>query len=409
MSDDIFSGKKIILGITGCIAAYKSAILLRELIKRGADVKVVMTPSATEFIAPLTLSTLSKHEVIINIFPQSQKNGTALSTWHIDYAVWADLMIIAPSTVNTIAKIAHGFADNALTTLVSALRCPLLIAPAADVDMYENKITQQNIYTLEENGIYIIHAEEGELASGLSGKGRFPEIDKIIDASELILSGYKKDLAAKKILVTAGPTYEDIDPVRFIGNRSSGKMGFEIAKSAFLRGANVTLISGPVREKIYPEINFIKVRSANEMKKEVEKELKGNEVLIMSAAVADYKPSTVSNKKIKKEDKLTSIKLTETSDILASIEKKDKIVVGFALETDNELKNASKKLISKNLDMIVLNSLKDMKSGFEVDTNKITIIKKTGKQIKFPLMSKFQAANKILTEIIKIKNQKIVF
>lgn len=186
-------------------------------------------------------------------------------------------------------------------------------------------------------------------------------------------------------------------------------MGFEIAKAAFLRGADVTLISGPAKEKIYPEINFIKVRSANEMKKEVEKELKGNDVLIMSAAVADYKPSTVYNKKIKKEDKLTSIKLTETSDILASIEKKDKIVVGFALETDNELKNASQKLISKNLDMIVLNSLKDMKSGFEVDTNKITIIKKAGKQIKFPLMSKFQAANKILTEIIKTKNQRIVF
>lgn len=409
MSDDIFSGKKIILGITGCIAAYKSAILLRELIKRGAEVKVVMTPSAAEFISPLTLSTLSKHEVIINIFPQSQKNGTTLSTWHVDYAVWADLMIIAPSTVNTVAKIAHGFADNALTTLVSALRCPLLIAPAADVDMYENKITQKNILTLEETGYYILHAEEGELASGLSGKGRFPEIDKIIDASEIILSGYKKDLTAKKILVTAGPTYEDIDPVRFIGNRSSGKMGFEIAKAAFLRGADVTLISGPAKEKIYPEINFIKVRSANEMKKEVEKELKGNDVLIMSAAVADYKPSTVYNKKIKKEDKLTSIKLTETSDILASIEKKDKIVVGFALETDNELKNASQKLISKNLDMIVLNSLKDMKSGFEVDTNKITIIKKAGKQIKFPLMSKFQAANKILTEIIKTKNQRIVF
>lgn len=205
MSDDIFSGKKIILGITGCIAAYKSAILLRELIKRGAEVKVVMTPSAAEFISPLTLSTLSKHEVIINIFPQSQKNGTTLSTWHVDYAVWADLMIIAPSTVNTVAKIAHGFADNALTTLVSALRCPLLIAPAADVDMYENKITQKNILTLEETGYYILHAEEGELASGLSGKGRFPEIDKIIDASEIILSGYKKDLTAKKNSRHCGP------------------------------------------------------------------------------------------------------------------------------------------------------------------------------------------------------------
>ena len=403
MSDDILSGKKIILGVTGCIAAYKSAILLRELIKRGAEVKVVMTPSAAEFISPLTFSTLSKHEVIINIFPQSQKNGTDFSTWHIDYAVWADLMIIAPCTVNTVAKIAHGFADNALTTLVSALRSPLLIAPAADVDMYENKITQKNIHTLEENGIYILQAEEGELASGLLGKGRFPDTEKIIDASELIISGYKKDLLSKKILVTAGPTYEDIDPVRFLGNRSSGKMGFEIAKAAFLRGANVTLISGPVKEIIYPEIKLIKVRSALEMKKEVEKQIKENDVLVMSAAVADYKPSNISNKKIKKEDKLTSIKLTETNDILASIEKKDKIVVGFALETDNEINNASKKLAAKNLDMIALNSLKDKKSGFEVDTNKITLINKTGKQIKFPLLSKFQAANKILSEIIKIK------
>ncbi len=403
MSDDILSGKKIILGVTGCIAAYKSAILLRELIKRGAEVKVVMTPSAAEFISPLTFSTLSKHEVIINIFPQSQKNGTDFSTWHIDYAVWADLMIIAPCTVNTVAKIAHGFADNALTTLVSALRSPLLIAPAADVDMYENKITQKNIHTLEENGIYILQAEEGELASGLLGKGRFPDTEKIIDASELIISGYKKDLSSKKILVTAGPTYEDIDPVRFLGNRSSGKMGFEIAKAAFLRGANVTLISGPVKEIIYPEIKLIKVRSALEMKKEVEKQIKENDVLVMSAAVADYKPSNISNKKIKKEDKLTSIKLTETNDILASIEKKDKIVVGFALETDNEINNASKKLAAKNLDMIALNSLKDKKSGFEVDTNKITLINKTGKQIKFPLLSKFQAANKILSEIIKIK------
>ncbi len=405
MSDDIFSGKKIILGITGCIAAYKITFLIRELIKRGAEVKVVMTPSAAEFITPLTLSTLSKHEVIINAFPKSQKDGTDFSTWHIDYAVWADLMIIAPCTVNTAAKIAHGFADNALTTLVSALRCPLLISPAADVDMYENKITQQNIKKLEENGYYILQAEEGELASGLSGRGRFPEIEKIIDAAELILSGYNKDLKTKKILVTAGPTYEDIDPVRFIGNRSSGKMGFEIAKAAFLRGANVTVISGPVKEKIYPEIKLIKIRSAAEMKKAVEMQLKENDILIMSAAVADYMPSTISTKKIKKEDKLTSIKLKETSDILASLEKKDKIVVGFALETDNEIKNASKKLVAKNLDMIVLNSLKDKKSGFEVDTNKITIINKIGKQTRFPLLSKFQAANKILSEIVKIKNQ----
>ncbi len=403
MHDDIFTGKKILLGITGGIAAYKSAFLVRELIKRRANVKVVMTPSAAEFISPLTLSALSHNEVIINIFPASQKNGTSMSTWHIDNAVWADLMLIAPATINTIAKIANGFADNALTTLVSALRCPMIIAPAADVDMYQNTITQANIKKLEDSGYYIVDAEEGELASGLSGKGRLSALDKIIDAAELILSGNKKDLKGKKILVTAGPTYEDIDPVRFIGNRSSGKMGFALAKAAYLRGAEVTLISGPSNEICYQEINNIKVRSAADMKKAVVKELRNNQILIMSAAVADYKPASISHKKLKKENKLSSIKVTETDDILASLDKRNKLVIGFALETDNELQNASKKLKNKNLNMIVLNSLKDKKSGFEVNTNKILVIHKSGKQVKFPLQSKFMAANKILSEILKIK------
>lgn len=401
MHVETFTGKKILLGVTGCIAAYKSAFLIRELIKNGAEVRVVMTPSATQFITPLTLSTLSKNEVIVNTFPPDQNNGTSFSTWHIDNASWADLMIVVPATVNTIAKIVYGFADNALTTQVSALRCPLLLAPAADVDMYQNPITQQNIKKLEEIGYYIVYPEEGELASGLFGKGRLAGIDKILDAVELILSGYKKDLAGKRILVTAGPTYEDIDPVRFIGNRSSGKMGFSLAKSAFLRGADVTLISGPSGEISYPEINHIKIRSAADMKKAVEKELKHNDILIMSAAVADYKPLLFNINKIKKEDKLSSVKLTETEDILALVEKKNKIVIGFALETNNELQNAQKKLKNKNLDMIVLNSLKDKSSGFEVDTNKITIVKKSGKKIVLPLLSKFQAANKILNEILK--------
>jgi len=403
MQKDIFTDKKILLGVTGCIAAYKSAYLIRDLIKRGADVRVVMTSSATEFISPLTLATLSKNKVIINTFPSSHANGHDLTTWHIDYARWADLMIIAPATVNTVAKISYGFADNALTTLVLALRSPLLIAPAADVDMYENKITTENLDKLAKLGHFIVHAEKGELASGLSGKGRLAENDKIIDAAEIILSGYKKDLTGKKILITAGPTYEDIDPVRFIGNRSSGKMGYQIAKAAFLRGADVTLISGPSHEKIYQEIKLIKIRSAAEMKKAVVAELKQHDTLVMSAAVADYTPANVSSKKIKKEEKLSSIELTETDDILASVDKKDKAIVGFALETDNELKNAEKKLKSKNLDIIVLNSLKDKQSGFETDTNKITLIHKSGKKIEFALQSKFQAANKILSELQKIK------
>ena len=402
MQNDILSKKKIIIGVTGCIAAYKSCLLVRELINRRAEVKVVMTPSACEFIAPLTLSSLSKNEVVVNIFPASQKNGTKLSTWHIDMAQWADLMIIAPATVNTIAKVSHGFADSALTTLVAALRCPCIIAPAADVDMYLNPINLENINKLSNLGYFFIEPEEGKLASGLIGKGRLADISKIIDAAELVLSGIKKDFINKKILVTAGPTYEDIDPVRFIGNRSSGKMGFQIAKAAFLRGADVTLISGPSLQVPYPEITLIKVRSANEMKSAVVKEIEKNDVLIMSAAVSDYKPKLISDKKIKKEERLSELKLIQNVDILSSINKENKIIVGFALESDNELKNAKEKLKNKNLDLIVLNSLKNKKSGFEFDTNKITVISKSQEIKNFPLQSKFQAANDILSEILKL-------
>ncbi len=399
MPNDVFRKKKIILGVTGCIAAYKACYLARELKIRGAEVKVVMTPSALQFVEPLTFSALSGNPVIVNTFPKSQQNGTDVATWHIDTARWADLILIAPATVNTVAKIANGFADNALTTLVAAARSPLVIAPAADVDMYLNKTTTANIKKLEELGHFIVYAEEGELASGLSGYGRLADVNKIIDSAELVLSGIKKDLTGKKILVTGGPTYEDIDPVRYIGNRSSGKMGYAIAKAAFLRGANVILISGHSSEIAYPEIKLYKVRSAKEMKTAVTKELKSNDVLIMSAAVADYKPSETSQKKIKKEDKLSSLGLTQTEDILSSIKKDGKKIIGFALETNNAEKNALKKLKEKNLDMIVLNSLSDKKSGFEYDSNKITIISKSGKKKSFPLQSKFQAANNILTEI----------
>jgi phosphopantothenoylcysteine decarboxylase/phosphopantothenate--cysteine ligase len=402
MQKDPLSGKKILLGITGCIAAYKSCYIIRDLKNRGAEVKVVMTLSATEFITPLTLASLSGNDVIVHTFPPSSKTGTALSTWHIDYALWADLMVVAPATVNTIAKISHGFADNALTTLVTALRSPLIIAPAADVDMYKNKITQENINCLESFGHYIVYAEEGELASGLVGEGRLADTNKIIDSVELILSGYTKDLTGKKILVSAGPTYEDIDPVRYLGNRSSGKMGFAVAKAAFLRGANVTIISGPSNEIPYPEINLIKVRSAQNMFAAVKKELQKNDILIMAAAVADYKPVKVSNKKIKKSDKLPVIKLSETTDILSSLNSTGKTIVGFALETDNELVNAKKKLKEKNLEMIILNSLKEKGTAFEGDTNKVTILRKEGMAVKLPLQSKFQVANKILSEINKI-------
>ena len=400
MQKDLLYGKKIVLGVTGCIAAYKSAYLIRDLVKRGAEVKVVMSPSATQFITPLTLSTLSKNAVVVDMFPENKNGSTNLNTLHIDLAQWADLILIAPATVNTIAKIAYGFADNALTTLAAAARSPIVLAPAADVDMYENPTTKENLAKLESLRYYIVEAEEGELASGLSGKGRLAELDKIIDSVEFVLSGFEKNLYGKKILVTAGPTIEDIDPVRFIGNRSSGKMGYALAKAAFLRGADVTLISGTSSEIVYQEINMINIRSADEMKKAVDKELKKNDCLIMSAAVADYKPAKVSAKKLKKEKNLTEIKITKTTDILSSINKENKIIVGFALETDNEIANAKRKLKEKQLDMIVLNSLKDKRSGFEFDTNKVTLIKKNGKTIKLPLQSKFQIANKILTELI---------
>jgi phosphopantothenoylcysteine decarboxylase/phosphopantothenate--cysteine ligase len=289
MIPSVFNGRKIIVGITGGIAAYKTAFLIRELVSNGAEVKVAVTPSALNFITPLTLSTLSQNDIIVNTFPDS--NSSYSNTWHINVATWADLMIIAPATINTVAKIVNGFADNALTTLVTALRCPLIIAPAADMDMYQNPITQKNIKTLSDLGYFVVEAEEGFLASGLTGKGRLADLSKILDAAEIVLKGYKKDLTGRKILVTAGPTQEDIDPVRFITNRSSGKMGYQIAKSAFLRGADVTLISGPSSEKIYPEIKKVNIKSADEMYKAVQQELDENEILIMSAAVADYTPA----------------------------------------------------------------------------------------------------------------------
>ncbi|HEX2985090.1 MAG TPA: bifunctional phosphopantothenoylcysteine decarboxylase/phosphopantothenate--cysteine ligase CoaBC, partial [Ignavibacteriales bacterium] len=289
--DHLFAGKKILLGVTGGIAAYKSALLVREFVKHGAEVRVIMTPAAAEFITPLTFSTLTGNPVVMNIFPESQAAGTNMKTWHIEYALWADLMIIAPATVNSLAKIAGGFADNALTAVVSALRCPLILAPAADVDMYNNPIVRENLDKIKRVlKAYVVEAEKGFLASGLSGMGRMADITKITDAAKLYFAGKKLDMSGKKVLVTAGPTYEDIDPVRYLGNRSSGKMGYELAKAAYLRGADVTLISGPSAQTAYPEISIVKVRSAAEMKTAVEDNLPDNEILIMSAAVADYRP-----------------------------------------------------------------------------------------------------------------------
>jgi phosphopantothenoylcysteine decarboxylase / phosphopantothenate---cysteine ligase len=389
---DIFVGKKILLGITGGIAAYKTPQLIREFTKRGAEVRVAATPSALKFVTPLTLSTVSQNAVVSDIFSEDNSG-----TWHISLSEWSDIFIIAPATVNTIAKIAHGFADNALTTLALASRCPIIVCPAADMDMYQNPITLQNIEKLKSVGMYILDAETGELASGLKGIGRLPELTKIVETVETVLYGYKNlDLSGKKIVVTAGPTYEDIDPVRFLGNRSSGKMGFALAKAAALRGAEVTLIHGPSSEASYQNIKNVSVRTAKDMYQAVAKAMVENDTLIMAAAVADFTPEKVAKRKIKKTEDTLNLELVATTDILSAIQKENKIVVGFALETDSEEVNALKKMDNKQLDMIILNSLQDKNSGFEYDTNQVTIYRKETKPLHLPLMSKFQTAHKIL-------------
>lgn len=390
-----FSGRRILLGISGGIAAYKSCYLIRELVSQGAEVRVILTPSALSFVTPLTVSTLSGCEALTDIFSSS-------SVKHIEYALWPDLIIVAPATMNTVAKIAHGIADNALLSTVLARRCPIILAPSADMDMYGNQISRKNIDFLKELGLYILEGEEGFLASGLSGPGRMASIEKIADAADSVLSGCGRDLLGRKILITAGPTYEDIDPVRYLGNKSSGKMGYAIAKAAYLRGASVELISGPTSETAYPEIGLEKVRTALEMQEAVKESLKLNEILIMAAAVADFAPVDSYDKKIKKLEEIPSISLKKNPDVLASLNKTGKTVVGFALETDDEKNNARKKLIEKGLDMIVLNSLNDQGAGFEGDTNKVCIFTRELTEECFPLMSKFQTANKILNSLIKI-------
>ncbi|MBI2418960.1 MAG: bifunctional phosphopantothenoylcysteine decarboxylase/phosphopantothenate--cysteine ligase CoaBC, partial [Ignavibacteriales bacterium] len=379
----------------GGIAAYKCNQLIRDYMKLGAKVRVVVTPSALRFVSELTLAALSKFHVISDTFDPANDG-----TWHITYAQWADIIVIAPVTVNTVAKIAAGFADNALTTLILAKRSPVLVCPAADEDMYDNPVTRRNITTLSENGFTILEAEKGELASGLFGAGRLPELVKIVDATITVLEGYKKDLTGKNILVTAGPTYEDIDPVRYIGNRSSGKMGYALAKAAVLRGAHVTIISGPTSQLAYQEINRINVRSADEMFTEVHLRKEKFDILIMAAAVADYKPEVVYSDKLKKSNSITSIMLKENPDILKSLKECDIFKVGFALETTNEELNALQKLHLKNLDMIVLNSLRTENAGFEHDTNMVSVYSKDGNKTDFPLSSKFLIAHRILSAVI---------
>ena len=387
------SGKKILIAITGGIAAYKINTLVRDFIKNGAEVQVILTPSAKEFVSPLTLSTLSKRKVFSEF---SSQDGEWNS--HVDLALWADVMLVAPCTANTLAKMVNGICDNLMIATYLSAKCPVFIAPAMDLDMYIHPSTERNLKLAEKYGNIIIPAEEGELASGLVGKGRMAETKTIYKTiANFFNSEQKKSLAGKTVLVTAGPTYEAIDPVRFIGNHSSGKMGFAIAEEAEKRGAKVILISGPTALSTDKNISLEKVNSAKEMYNAVFQHFDNTDIAIMSAAVADYAPKEVAQEKIKKNDDEMTITLVKNPDILKTMgeKKKNQFLVGFALETQNEEENAKGKLARKNLDMIVLNSLKDSGAGFKNDTNKIKIITPS-EQKDFALKSKEDVAKDIL-------------
>lgn len=400
-------GKKILLGISGGIAAYKCCELVRLYKKSGAEVKVIMTPSALNFVSPVTLSALSGNEVMINMFPEVDPNRSETvetKTWHIYTGMWADVFVIAPATANTIAKIVHGISDNFLTATVLSARSPVLISPAMDEDMYLNAATSQNVSALRELGYWVIEPESGELASGLSGIGRLPEPETIYRHTAELLAGAKKELEGKKILITAGPTYEPIDDVRFLGNHSSGKMGFSLAMAASQRGADVTLVAGPTMLKTPRNVTRIDINTAEEMFNAVRDNLQGIDVVIMSAAVADYKPKTIVQGKIKKNAGNMTIETEKTVDILEFLgkNKKDYKLVGFALETENEIDYAKGKIEKKNLDMIVVNNPKVAGAGFKTDTNVITIIDNKGSQTEYPKMSKLDAAGKILDKILTL-------
>lgn len=388
------AGKKILIAISGGIAAYKIHFLIRDLIKKGADVQVIMTPDAEHFVTKLSVSTLSKKPVYSDFYGD---NGTWNS--HVELALWADLMIVAPCTANTLAKMVNGICDNLVIATYMSAKCPVFIAPAMDLDMYQHPSTKKNLDLAESFGHTIIPAESGELASGLFGQGRMAEPDTISQAIELFFNeNSNKNLAGKTVLITAGPTYEAIDPVRFIGNHSSGKMGFALADEAAKRGAKVILISGPSAEKISCEnIEIHKVVSAKEMFDKVFEFYDKVDIGIASAAVADYTPKVVASEKIKKNEDSFTIELIKNPDILKTMgeQKKHQFLVGFALETQNEEENALGKLHKKNLDMIVLNSLRDEGAGFKNDTNKIKIFTPTEKK-EFALKSKDSVAKDIL-------------
>ncbi|SEG29479.1 bifunctional phosphopantothenoylcysteine decarboxylase/phosphopantothenate--cysteine ligase CoaBC [Flavobacterium urumqiense] len=397
----VLNGKKILLGISGGIAAYKTASLVRLFIKAGAHVQVIMTPASKDFITPLTLSTLSKNPVFSSFYNQDDDN----EKWnnHVELALWADIMVIAPATANTLSKMANGTCDNLLIAAYLSAKCPVYYAPAMDLDMYKHPSTIANFFSLTQFGDTIIPAESGELASGLSGEGRMAEPEHIIAFIEADLES-SLPLKGKKILITAGPTYEAIDPVRFIGNHSSGKMGFDIASSAANLGASVILITGPTHCKVANTlIKVIPVVSAQEMYDTCHQYYADVDVAIAAAAVADYKPKNVALQKIKKSADDFTIELEKTKDILASLGeiKKNQFLIGFALETENEIENAKLKIQKKNLDLIVLNSLQDLGAGFGKATNKVTFIDKFFNIEPMDLKSKEAVADDILNKVIE--------
>jgi len=398
----LLSGKKILLGITGGIAAYKTPLLVRALIQQAAEVKVVMTPSSKDFVSPLTLSTLSKNPVLSTFTAEDSDNPV----WndHVELGQWADLLLVAPATANTLSSMVHGRCNNLLLAVYLSAKCPVFIAPAMDLDMYAHPSTQENINTLKSFGNHVLPVGEGFLASGLEGKGRMLEPEEMVSK---VVSFFNPtlELKGKKVLITAGPTYEAIDPVRFIGNHSSGKMGYALAEVALKMGAAVTLISGPSSEKInHPSLKLIKVVSAEEMLTAAQEFYDSTDIAIAAAAVADFKPKKIASNKLKKESGLAHISLVPTVDILSYMgdKKKKQKLIGFALETENELEHAKGKLSRKNLDGIVLNSLQDPDAGFSVTTNKITFIHADFRAESYPLQSKLECAQRIFEQILTL-------
>lgn len=396
----MLSGKKVLLGICGSIAAYKSASLVRLLVKAGAEVQVIMTQAATEFITPLTLSTVSRREVLIDF----ARGKGQLWNNHVDLALWADIMVIAPASANTLAKCSHGHCDNLLSAVYLSAKCPVFWAPAMDLDMYRHPSTRENLQRFIEYGNYVIDARHGELASGLVGTGRMAEPEEIMEVLEKYFDT-GKPLTRIRAVVTAGPTYEEIDPVRFIGNRSSGKMGYALATALSELGARVTLVSGPTTlEPETPGIELVRITGAAEMYHEVAKIYPKTQIAVFAAAVADYTPKKRSSTKIKKTGTDANIPLQATKDIafeMGKLKNEHQINVGFALESDDEEANAKEKLKKKNLDFIVLNSLKDEGAGFAHDTNRITIIDRDNNLTKFELKSKKDVAHDIVNHILR--------